>query len=99
MVLKSFGRFHHSAESRDDHGEDEELIIGLDFGTTFSGIAYAFLKSSKIYFSSWIGLVSINQTKVKGLRQLPVSPGLEGYHQPKTLTVISYDPKDKNSFA
>lgn len=54
--------------------------------------------ANQIYSPSWIGLVSINQTKVEGSRQLTVSPGLDGYQQPKTPTVISYNPKDKNSF-
>lgn len=43
--------------------------------------------------------MSISQTKVEESKQMTVSPGLEGYQQPKAPTVISYDPKDKNSFA
>lgn len=35
------------AESIEETVSSEQLIIGLDFGTTFSGIAYAFATSSK----------------------------------------------------
>ena len=42
MNSKLLGPFPHSVESL-----DEELIIALDFGTTFSGVAYAFSNSSK----------------------------------------------------
>lgn len=34
-------------DSLNIHESEDQLIIGLDFGTTFSGIAYAFTKSSK----------------------------------------------------
>lgn len=55
--------------------------------------------ASQKYSPSWIGLVSITQTKVEESKQVTVSPGLEGHQQPKAPTVISYDPKDKSSFA
>lgn len=55
--------------------------------------------ASQMYSPSWIGLVSINQTKVEESKQVTVSPGLEGHQQPKTPTVISYDPEDNSSFA
>ncbi|KIX02411.1 uncharacterized protein Z518_08352 [Rhinocladiella mackenziei CBS 650.93] len=60
---------------------DDQIIIALDFGTTFSGIAYAFKTDSKPE------LVSVLDW-----------PGLESEKQPKTPTVISYDPKSKRSF-
>lgn len=42
------------------HEAEEQLIIGLDFGTTFSGIAYAFPNSSKpdLYsIMDWPGMI------------------------------------------
>ncbi|KAL9033558.1 MAG: hypothetical protein Q9180_005882 [Flavoplaca navasiana] len=53
------------------HDSDDQLIIGLDFGTTFS-------KPEPTSILDW--------------------PGLEGFKQPKVPTILSYDPKQKNSF-
>ncbi|KAL8887793.1 MAG: hypothetical protein Q9215_004678 [Flavoplaca cf. flavocitrina] len=53
------------------HESDDQLIIGLDFGTTFS-------KPEPTSILDW--------------------PGLEGFKQPKVPTILSYDPKHKNSF-
>ncbi|KAL8693889.1 MAG: hypothetical protein Q9218_001354 [Villophora microphyllina] len=46
---------------------DDQLIIGLDFGTTFSGIAYAFTNTNKPEPTSildWPGLEGFKQPKV-----------------------------------
>ncbi|KUI64110.1 hypothetical protein VM1G_10883 [Cytospora mali] len=54
---------------------DDRLVIALDFGTTFSGVAYAFNIPGKK-----AGVVSIMDW-----------PGLEGLKQPKVPTLILYD--------
>ena len=41
------------------HESEDQLIIGLDFGTTFSGIAYAFTNSVKpdlVSILDWPGM-------------------------------------------
>jgi hypothetical protein len=41
------------------HTSEDQLVIGLDFGTTFSGIAYAFKKGDKpdvVSILSWPGI-------------------------------------------
>lgn len=49
------------------HESDDQLIIALDFGTTFSGIAYAFTNANKPEPTSildWPGLEGFKQPKV-----------------------------------
>ncbi|KAM5341618.1 hypothetical protein ACJ41O_014649 [Fusarium nematophilum] len=62
--------------------DEDRLVIALDFGTTFSGIAYSFCSPGKkpevVPIVDW--------------------PGLEGRKQPKVPTIISYDPKDPSKF-
>ncbi|KAF9760866.1 hypothetical protein IL306_004075 [Fusarium sp. DS 682] len=60
----------------------DRVIIALDFGTTFSGVAYCFCKSS--------GKPEVNPV-VQWL-------GLEGRTQPKVPTAILYDPEDNTKF-
>ncbi|KAI0131600.1 actin-like ATPase domain-containing protein [Hypoxylon sp. NC0597] len=61
---------------------DDRIIIALDFGTTFSGIAYAFN----------------NPGKKPDVNPILDWPGLEGHRQPKVPTLISYDPHDSTKF-
>ncbi|KAF2970535.1 hypothetical protein GQX73_g3058 [Xylaria multiplex] len=61
---------------------EDRLVIALDFGTTYSGIAYAFNTPGK---------------KAEA-NPIVDWPGLEGSRQPKVPTLISYDPKDPNKF-
>ncbi|KAI1417493.1 actin-like ATPase domain-containing protein [Hypoxylon sp. FL1857] len=69
---------HHTVAS----DSDDRIIIALDFGTTFSGIAYAFNNPGK-------------KTEVVPILDWP---GLEGHRQPKVPTLISYDPNDPTKF-
>ncbi|RDL33958.1 uncharacterized protein BP5553_08326 [Venustampulla echinocandica] len=49
------------------HQSDDQLVIGLDFGTTFSGIAYAFASENKpelVSIMDWPGLEGRKQPKV-----------------------------------
>ena len=81
------------------HEADEQLIIGLDFGTTFSGIAYAFPNSSKpdlVSILDWPGETFPYLHTIRSY--LTGNLGLEGHSQPKVPTVISYDPKITKSF-
>ncbi|KAF4497861.1 Hsp70 family [Fusarium agapanthi] len=60
----------------------DRIIIALDFGTTYSGVAYCFCNSSGkpdvVPVVDWLGL--------------------EGRTQPKVPTAILYDPEDSTSF-
>ncbi|KAF5688118.1 Hsp70 chaperone protein [Fusarium denticulatum] len=60
----------------------DRIIIALDFGTTYSGVAYCFCNSSGkpdvIPIVDWLGL--------------------EGRTQPKVPTAILYDPEDSTKF-
>ncbi|KAF5701588.1 Hsp70 chaperone protein [Fusarium globosum] len=60
----------------------DRIIIALDFGTTYSGVAYCFCNSSGkpdvVPVVDW--------------------PGLEGRKQPKVPTAILYDPEDSTKF-
>ncbi|KAI2626431.1 actin-like ATPase domain-containing protein [Hypoxylon sp. NC1633] len=65
------------------HAESEDqIVIALDFGTTFSGIAYAFS----------------NPGKKPEVNPILDWPGLEGHRQPKVPTLIAYDPDDPTRF-
>ncbi|KAL9027294.1 MAG: hypothetical protein Q9196_004161 [Gyalolechia fulgens] len=78
---------------------DDQLIIGLDFGTTFSGIAYAFINANKpepISILDWPG--EFGRTLIEVGRTLMFKIGLEGFKQPKVPTILSYDPKQQKSF-
>lgn len=61
---------------------EDRLVIALDFGTTFSGVAYAFntpgKKAEVVSIMDW--------------------PGLQGFQQPKVPTLILYDEKDPSKF-
>ncbi|KAI1750185.1 actin-like ATPase domain-containing protein [Xylaria castorea] len=61
---------------------EDRVVIALDFGTTFSGIAYAFSNPGK-------------KTEVVSIVDWP---GLEGRRQPKVPTLVCYDPKDPTEF-
>ncbi|KAH8654245.1 hypothetical protein BGZ61DRAFT_500616 [Ilyonectria robusta] len=63
-------------------GAEDRVVISLDFGTTFSGIAYAFC----------------NPAKKPVVTTIVDWPGLEGRTQPKTPTKISYAPDDAKQF-
>ncbi|KAF5561842.1 Hsp70 family heat shock protein [Fusarium phyllophilum] len=60
----------------------DRIIIALDFGTTYSGVAYCFCSSSGkpdvVPVVDWLGL--------------------EGRTQPKVPTAILYEPKDSTKF-
>ncbi|KAF5628925.1 Hsp70 family heat shock protein [Fusarium sp. NRRL 52700] len=60
----------------------DRIIIALDFGTTYSGVAYCFCNSSGkpdvVPVFDWLGL--------------------EGRTQPKVPTAILYDPEDSTKF-
>ncbi|KAF4961796.1 hypothetical protein FSARC_10092 [Fusarium sarcochroum] len=60
----------------------DKVVIALDFGTTYSGVAYCFCNSSK----------------KPDVRPVLDWVGLEGRTQPKVPTVVAYDPKEKSSF-
>ncbi|KAL2276398.1 hypothetical protein FJTKL_00935 [Diaporthe vaccinii] len=64
------------------HSKENGLVISLDFGTTFSGVAYAFnipgKKADVVAIQEW--------------------PGLDGYRQPKVPTLILYDKDDPSKF-
>ncbi|CAO1601112.1 hypothetical protein XANCAGTX0491_004776 [Xanthoria calcicola] len=54
-------------DSLEVHESDDQLIIGLDFGTTFSGIAFAFTNANQPEPTSildWPGLEGFKQPKV-----------------------------------
>ncbi|KAI0452962.1 actin-like ATPase domain-containing protein [Xylaria acuta] len=73
------GLLHHSALSAE---AEDQVVIALDFGTTYSGIAYAFSNPGK-------------KTEVVSIVDWP---GLEGRRQPKVPTLVSYDPNDPTKF-
>ncbi|KAJ4422617.1 hypothetical protein N0V82_002736 [Gnomoniopsis sp. IMI 355080] len=62
---------------------DDRIVIAVDFGTTFSGVAYAF------------NPVSGKEPDVVPILDWP---GLEGFRQPKVPTLILYDEKDPSKF-
>ncbi|KAI2613000.1 actin-like ATPase domain-containing protein, partial [Hypoxylon fragiforme] len=61
---------------------EDRIIIALDFGTTYSGIAYTFCNPGKkpeiVPILDW--------------------PGLKGHRQPKVPSLICYDPDDPTKF-
>ncbi|KAF5708419.1 Hsp70 chaperone protein [Fusarium mundagurra] len=61
---------------------EDRVVISLDFGTTFSGIAYAFC----------------NPEKKPEITTVVDWPGLQGRTQPKIPSVLSYTPGDANQF-
>ncbi|KAI0528130.1 actin-like ATPase domain-containing protein [Xylaria bambusicola] len=61
---------------------EDRVVIALDFGTTYSGIAYAFSNPGR-------------KTEVVPIVDWP---GLEGHRQPKVPTLVGYDPKDPTKF-
>ncbi|KAF4442543.1 hypothetical protein F53441_11704 [Fusarium austroafricanum] len=61
---------------------EDRVVISLDFGTTFSGIAYAFC----------------NPGKKPEITTIVDWPGLQGRTQPKIPSVLSYAPEDANQF-
>ncbi|KAI3392445.1 hypothetical protein diail_5689 [Diaporthe ilicicola] len=63
-------------------GEEDRLVISLDFGTTYSGVAYAFHIPGK-------------KPNVEAIVDWP---GLEGFRQPKVPTLVSYDKNDPSKF-
>lgn len=75
---------------------EDQIVIALDFGTTFSGIAYAFAKGGKP------DLVSVMDWPGKNVWKEMISNKLmnqgTSFKQPKIPTVICYDPDNKNSF-
>ncbi|EXM19166.1 hypothetical protein RAB80_011500 [Fusarium oxysporum f. sp. vasinfectum] len=60
----------------------ERIVIALDFGTTYSGVAYCFCNSGK----------------KPDVRPVVDWVGLEGLTQPKVPTAVAYDPEDNSSF-
>ncbi|KAI1374961.1 actin-like ATPase domain-containing protein [Hypoxylon crocopeplum] len=83
MVRKLEERLSNLLDDQTIASESEDkIIIALDFGTTFSGIAYAFN----------------NLGKRPQINPILDWPGLEGHRQPKVPTLISYDPEDPKKF-
>ncbi|THV48951.1 hypothetical protein BGAL_0219g00150 [Botrytis galanthina] len=75
---------------RNTYKSEEEIIIALDFGTTYSGVAFAFLpdENPRVYsVDMWPGRASDELLFLKFLTQ---RKGL-GEKQPKTPTIISYE--------
>ncbi|KAH8595949.1 hypothetical protein B0O99DRAFT_511415 [Bisporella sp. PMI_857] len=72
----------NNAQNGVSYESEDRVVIALDFGTTFSGIAYAFS----------------NPGKKTELWPIVDWPGLEGHRQPKVPTLISYDPDDSTKF-
>ncbi|CVK84249.1 related to hsp70 protein [Fusarium proliferatum] len=60
----------------------DRVIIALDFGTTYSGVAYCFC----------------NPSSKPEVRPIIDWVGLEGRTQPKVPTAILYDPRDSRNF-
>ncbi|KAL1866881.1 hypothetical protein Daus18300_006584 [Diaporthe australafricana] len=62
--------------------KDDRLFIALDFGTTYSGVSYAYnipgKKPEVVFIMKW--------------------PGITGQTQPKVPTLIWYDPNDPSKF-
>ena len=53
-----------------DEDDDNKLVIGLDFGTTYSGVAYLFTgieKPESIVITDWPGMPGANKPKVPTL--------------------------------
>ncbi|KAI0840408.1 actin-like ATPase domain-containing protein [Hypoxylon sp. FL0890] len=74
--------FNHMRYDTVASESDDRIIIALDFGSTFSGIAYAFC----------------NSEKKPELNPILDWPGLEGHRQPKVPTLICYDAHDSTKF-
>ena len=66
MDLKSIEQISQSVNQLQVHEADDQLIIALDFGTTFSGIAYAFPNSEKSDLFSIVDWPGV-KTHVDGL--------------------------------
>ncbi|KAK7697956.1 hypothetical protein SLS64_013043 [Diaporthe eres] len=76
---------------------DDRLVISLDFGTTFSGVAYAFntpgKKADIVAIHEWPG-----KSFLYFISRYPSLPRLEGHRQPKVPTLILYDEDDPSKF-
>lgn len=69
---------------------EDQLIVALDFGTTFSGIAYAFANGDKpdvVSIMDWPGAI----LKPCTAHLTDAYSGSEGFKQPKIPTLISYN--------
>lgn len=78
---------------------DDKLVIALDFGTTFSGIAYAFVNDKNpdiISIMDWPGELDVPVYSI--ILFLKCFAGMEGSSQPKVPTTISYDPTNPSNF-
>lgn len=80
---------------------DDRIVIAVDFGTTFSGVAYAFNSPGKkpevVSILDWPGGFFASHLHVSSLvSDTPL--GLDGYRQPKVPTLILYDEQDPTKF-
>ena len=76
-----------------DDGDENKLVIGLDFGTTYSGVAYLFTGTEKpepIPITEWPGVPGANKPKVPTLIRYDNSPNKPftwGYELENSLDV------------
>lgn len=79
---------------------DDRVVVAVDFGTTFSGVAYAFntpgKESEVVSILDWPGGLFALHLHVSLISD--TLPGLEGYRQPKVPTLILYDEQDPTKF-
>lgn len=78
------------------HQSEDQIVIALDFGTTFSGIAYAFAKGGKpdlVSVMDWPGKKFYYDIIFAQL----INQGTS-FKQPKIPTVICYDPENQDGF-
>lgn len=89
---------------------DDRIVIAVDFGTTFSGVAYAFNPASGkdpdvVSILDWPGKSLCFDCHGSSPSSAPPSTmrvdnlaGLEGFRQPKVPTLVLYDEKDSSKF-
>lgn len=88
---------------------DDRIVIAVDFGTTFSGVAYAFnlpgKKSDVVSILDWPGAFlspdSACLSLLHGFHNCSLIHnlvGLEGFRQPKVPTLVLYDEQDPTKF-
>ncbi|KAL2066732.1 hypothetical protein VTL71DRAFT_2804 [Oculimacula yallundae] len=67
LKLSDFESDQNSIQDKFEYESEDQLVIALDFGTTFSGIAYAFKKQDKpdlLSVQDWPGLHGRTQPKI-----------------------------------
>ncbi|KAG5996744.1 hypothetical protein E4U52_005960 [Claviceps spartinae] len=82
-------------------GREEKLIIALDFGTTYSGVAYCFANQTDakpVAIMKWPGKASGATSFTYMLSSLTCLPGNRGISAPKIPTVIEYSDEEPAGF-